>query len=256
VSVDDAEGRQRAHYDSIGAGYEEHYSDYWSLRYRDLFINEPLTRGVELRHKRVLDAMCGSGELADYLIRQGANVVGLDISPAVIQLFRDKHQEATGLVGSIYDTGFESGSFDVVGVMGGLHHAQPNLQAAVDEIRRILRPGGWFIFAEPHAGSVMDLARRLWYRFDPLFEANEEAVDVDALEAANRGRYEFVSKRYGGGVAYLLVFNSMVFRAPHRVKALYSPAALAAERLLQPLLRRRTACMAIVQWRKPYEQGG
>jgi SAM-dependent methyltransferase len=251
VSLDDADSRQRAHYDKIAAGYEAHYSDRWSLRYRDRFINAPLTRGVELRGSRVLDAMCGSGELTDYLLRQGAEVTGLDISPALIQLFRDKHPQARGVAGSIYETGFESGSFDVVGVMGGLHHAQPNLQRAVDEIHRVLRPGGWFVFAEPHAGSAMDALRRFWYRFDPLFETNEKAVEVDALEAANRGRFEFVSRRFGGSVAYLLVFNSMVFRVPHGLKNLYSPALMAVESLLQPLLRRGTACMAIVQWRKP-----
>jgi SAM-dependent methyltransferase len=251
VSVDDADSRQRAHYDKIAAGYEAHYSDRWSLRYRDRFINAPLTRGVDLHGRRVLDAMCGSGELTDYLLRHGAEVTGLDISPAVIQLFRDKHPQAKGVAGSIYETGFEPEAFDVVGVIGGLHHAQPNLQLAVDEIHRVLRPGGWFVFAEPHAGSAMDALRRFWYRFDPLFEANEKAVDVDALEAANRGRFEFVSKRFAGSVAYLLVFNSMVFRVPHRLKNLYSPALVAAEALLQPLLRRGTACMAVVQWRKP-----
>ncbi len=248
--MEDVDDRQRAHYDSIAIGYEEHYSDHWSLRYRERFINSPLTRGIDLGGKRVLDAMCGSGELTGYLLERGADVVGLDISPVVIDLFHSKHPRATGLVGSIFDTGFEGESFDVVAVVGGLHHAQPNVAGAIDEIHRILRPGGWFVFAGPHKGSVMDTLRRLWYRFDPLFEANEQSVDVAAVEAGNGERFQFVSRRFGGGIAYLLVFNSMVFRVPRWLKNLYSPALMGAEWLFQPLVRRRTGCMTIVQWRK------
>lgn len=246
---------QASHYDKIAEGYEAHYSDRWGLEYRARFVSGPMTEGLPLPGLKVLDAMCGSGQLTGYLVEQGALVTGLDISPAVIEQFRQKHPTAEGLIGSIFDTGLPSESFDVVAVSIALHHAQPNIQAAIDEIHRILRPGGWLVFTEPHAGSVMDLLRRLWYRFDPLFEANEQSVDVEALERDNAGRFEFVSKRYGGNVAYLLVYNSMVFRVPHSLKRLYAGPLMALEALLQRVQTRRTSCMVNVQWRKRPDPG-
>lgn len=242
--------RQAAHYDRIAEGYEAHYADRWSLAYRARFISGRMTEGLPLREMKMLDAMCGSGELTDYLVGHGADVTGIDISPAVIDRFRAKHPSAKGIVGSIFETGFADASFDCVAVSLALHHAEPNTAAAIDEIARILKPGGWLVFSEPSRGSALDLLRRFWYRFDPLFESNERAVDLDALETANRDRFEFVSKRYGGNIAYLLVYNSMVFRVPLVLKRIYSPALMRLERVLENVQGRRTACMVTVQWRK------
>src|SRR5256885_9355121 len=100
-------------------------------------------------------------------------------------------------------SGLSSESFDVVVVVGGLHHVQPRVDEAVDEIWRLLRPGGFFCFAEPHERSLIDLVRRPWYKLDRLFERDERSIDVDRLEKRNQARFEFVSKRYGGNVAYL-----------------------------------------------------
>lgn len=241
---------QREHYDRIAEGYEAHYSDRWSHRYRDHFVNARLFAGMDLKGLKVLDAMAGSGELSEYLLRQGADVTAIDVSPAVMAKFRAKFPGAHGVTASIFDSGLEAESFDCVGVFQGLHHVQPRAEQAVDELWRVLRPGGWLVFAEPHTGSLPDAARRLWYRFDPLFEANEAAVDVARLEAVNRDRFEVVETIYTGNLAYLLVYNSMVFRVPHAVKRLYTPLMLTLEGWLEKVQGPRMACFAIVRWRK------
>src|SRR6202011_5187702 len=107
---------------------------------------------------------------------------------------------AIGVCASILRTGLESASFDAVFVTGGLHHVQPKVDEAVDEMYRLLKPGGYFCFVEPHTGSIADWFRRIWYRFDPIFERNERAVDVEALERANQGRFEFLRRDYVGGI--------------------------------------------------------
>jgi SAM-dependent methyltransferase len=162
----------------------------------------------------------------------------------------EKLPTARAVTGSIFDTGFEDDSFDVVTVVSGLHHVEPRTQEAIDEIHRILRPGGWLLFAEPHRGSLPNWLRRAWYRFDPLFEENEKAVDVSRLEADNQQRFDVVGTRYGGNIGYLLVLNSMVFRIPHRLKRLYSPALLALESWIERVQGRRTSCMVQARWRK------
>ena len=250
MDATDWEQRQAAHYDAIAAAYEQHYSDEWSLRYRRTFINERMSRGIDLAGARVLDAMCGSGQLASYLEDRGAQVTGLDVSQEVIERFRAEHPRSEGVARSIFDSGFEDGHFDAVMVVGGLHHVHPETDRAVREIHRILRPGGHLCFAEPYVGSLPDLARRLWYRFDPLFEANEAGIDLAHLMRTNADRFEFDRPTYTGGPAYLLVFNSMVFRVPRALKRIYSPLLLLAERPIQRLQGRRTACIVVCQWRK------
>jgi len=250
MDVTEWEARQAAHYDEIAAAYERHYSDAWSQRYRRTFINGRMCEGVELGGARVLDAMCGSGQLADYLVSRGALVTGLDVSQEVIDRFRRGHPGSEGVARSIFSSGFEDEHFDAVMVVGGLHHVHPEVDRAVTEIHRILRPGGHLCFAEPHVGSLPDLARRMWYRFDPLFEANEAGIDLAHLERVHASRFDFVHTTYTGGPAYLFVYNSMVFRVPLMLKRVYSPLLLLLERPIQRLQGRRTSCMVVCQWRK------
>ena len=242
------EVRQQAHYDRIGDAYEAHYSDEWSSLYRRLHIYEPLIAGIDLKGRRVLDAMCGSGQTAEFLLSRGAEVSGLDISPRVIEQFRAKLPAATAVQGSIFSSGFADNSFDAIFVTSGLHHLQPKAQEAVIELRRILKPGGWLCFSEPHAGAFADVARRLWYRFDPLFEENEAAVDVEALMRANRDWFDFKTLRYSGALAYLLVYNSMIFRVPLSWKRHYTKPLLWLERQLERVQSKRMSCFVIAQW--------
>jgi hypothetical protein len=67
---------------------------------------------------------------------------------------------------------------------------------------------------------------------------------------AHGDRFDFDRPTYTGGPAYLLVYNSMVFRVPRVLKRLYSPLLLLAERPIQRLQGKRTSCMVVCQWRK------
>ena len=241
---------QRAHYDTLAADYELHYSDRYSTEYRQRFFYAPMSRDIDLRGLRVLDAMSGSGQTAEYLSSQGAVVVGLDISPGVIALFKEKLPQCEAIQRSILDTGLPDDSFDCVFVLGGLHHLHPCLHDAMDEIHRILKPGGFLCFAEPHSGSLPNLVRRWWYERDPLFERNEASIDVEELEKQNSGRFEFTSAQYLGNVGYLLVFNSMIFRVPLRFKRLYAPALLKLESILNRVCTQKLSCFVVCQWRK------
>ena len=246
-----AEKKQSRHQDQLEEEYERHYSDPCSMAYRLRFFNEPMMAGISLRGLRVLDAMCGAGQMTDYLLSCGARVTGLDISENAIEHFREKLPQAHAMVGSILDTGLESDSYDCVTVLGGLHHVHPNVDAAIDEIYRILRPGGSFCFMEPHAGSLPDVVRRIWYRVDRhMFEDNEQAIDVAALQAKNEDRFEFLTTRYGGGVAYLLVLNSLVFRIPLGWKRHYSRLCMGLEALIGKVQGPRFSCFVVGQWRK------
>ncbi|HZP48506.1 MAG TPA: ubiquinone/menaquinone biosynthesis methyltransferase [Vicinamibacterales bacterium] len=111
--------------------------------------------------RRALDLATGTGDIAFALAARGASVVGLDITPRMIELARGKRDMAAAdapafLVGDMLALPFPSASFDIVTTGYGLRNV-PDLAAALDEIRRVLRPGGQFVsldFNRPANGAV------------------------------------------------------------------------------------------------------
>ena len=244
------ETMQKQHFDSISERYAAHYGDEWSQRYRHKFINDNMLGDIDLKGLKVLDAMCGSGETAQYLLSKGAKVTALDISEEEIKTFRENFPECEGCCGSIFSTNFPDESFDVVVVVGGLHHLQPDVALAMEEMYRILKPKGYFCFMEPHAGSLPDIARQIWYKFDRIFAENEAAVDLVKLKEQFASRFEFLKEDYGGNLAFLLVFNSMIFRVPLHWKKLYSQSFIAIESALKTLQGKLLSCFVVCRWRK------
>jgi ubiquinone/menaquinone biosynthesis C-methylase UbiE len=250
VAPSTAEEAQSAHYDRIIVEYDAHYGDPCSQAYRDRFINRPMFEGLDLEGREVLEAMCGSGMTTRALLSRGASVTGLDISELAIGSFQRRWPECNVAQTSLIRSNLPSESFDAVVVVGGLHHLQPHVSEAVEEIHRVLRPGGSFCFFEPHTGSLPDLFRRLWYKLDSRFAPNEAAIDVGALKREFGDRFEFVSETYGGNVAFLFVANSLVLRIPLSWKRFYTPALLRLETLIEGLQGKRLGCFVVGRWKK------
>jgi SAM-dependent methyltransferase len=241
---------QKELYDRIAADYQAHYDDESSRRFRDRFIYPHLLGRIDFRHTRVLEAMCGSGQVTRQLLARGATVVGLDISLSQVMLFRRRFPGCGGICGSVTDLAFAPASFDHVIVMGGLHHTHPHLSSTIAEIHRVLKPGGYLCFSEPHAGSLPDLVRKLWYRVDPLFLSNEASLDFARLKREFAGWFSFGTENYLGNIGYLLIFNSLIFRVPLRLKTAYAPLMMKVEHALSVFHGPRLSCFMVSQWQK------
>ena len=109
----------------------------WKRRMIDLAAPSPEMRGADLA--------TGTGDLAFALAARGVSVVGLDITPRMIELARGKIDARRAalrfLVGDMTALPFTSGSFDLVTTGYGLRNVS-DLQRAIDEILRVLKPGG------------------------------------------------------------------------------------------------------------------
>ena len=90
---------------------------------------------------RVLDACCGTGDLALAAEREGGVVTGLDFSPKMLERARRKSETITWVEGDLLELPFEDGSFDAATVGFGVRNVA-DLEAALAELRRVLRPGG------------------------------------------------------------------------------------------------------------------
>jgi SAM-dependent methyltransferase len=245
-----SEQAQQEHYDLIAPEYEAHYSDAASLEYRRRFIYEPMFDGLDLSEKNVLDAMCGSGQTTNYLMTRGARVTGLDLSHNVIAQFRAQWPNCNAVERSILESGFQDNSFDCISIVGGLHHMHPHLNQTVREIHRILKPGGHFCFMEPHAGSLPNLIRRVWYKHDRFFADNEAAIDLNSMKTEFGSQFNFNTVSYRGNVAFLLVLNSLIFRIPLGLKPHYSPLLMSVEATLSKVQGKLNSCFAVGQWQK------
>ena len=241
---------QKAHFDTIQRRYEAHYDDACSRRYRDRFFHERMFRGVDLAGKTVLEAMCGSGQTTSFLLSKGATVTGLDVSEESITSFCARWPSCRAIRASVLESNLESEAFDLIVVVGGLHHLHPHISAAIVEFHRFLKPAGFFCFVEPHRGSLPDWVRRRWYRRDDLFAKNEDSVDLDSMKREFADCFDFLLEDYLGNVAYLLVLNSMVFRVPLKLKPLYTPPLMVVESALVPLQTRLLSCVAVSRWQK------
>ena len=106
-----------------------------------------LYEAAEFRHhraERVLEVGCGTGCDLLQFAKHGALPTGVDVTPAHLQLARRRVGElATVLEADARKLPFPDASFDYVYSHGVLHHSdQP--RKIVDEIFRVLRPGGRF----------------------------------------------------------------------------------------------------------------
>lgn len=245
-----SEQLQQDHYDQIADQYEAHYSDPCSLEYRRKFIYEPMFEGIDLSGLRVLDAMCGSGQTTEYLLSRGALVTGLDLSNEVMSSFKSRWANCDAIQRSLLDSGLPCVYFDCVAIVGGLHHIHPNVSAALHEINRILKPGGYLCFMEPHSGSLPDVIRRIWYKRDRFFSANEASISVEFFAREFTTQFKSNKLSYLGNIAFLFVLNSLIFRIPLRAKRFYSPVLIRLESLINKLQGKLTSCFVVARWQK------
>jgi SAM-dependent methyltransferase len=111
--------------------------------------------------ERVLEVGGGEGELAERIANElRAEVVGIDQSERMVEIQRLRGIDAR--VGDVQDLPFGDGEFDVAVAAWMLYHV-PDLDRALAELERVLRPGGRLVAvtnAVEHLQELWDLARR------------------------------------------------------------------------------------------------
>ncbi len=107
--------------------------------------------------KDVLDVACGTGVLIpDYLARNVASVTGIDISPKMAQIARDKfpQEQVTILCGDVEETDFDR-FFDCVVVYNAFPHF-PEPERLVARLASLLKPGGTLTVAHGMSREKID----------------------------------------------------------------------------------------------------
>jgi SAM-dependent methyltransferase len=141
-----------------GADYDSFAAAYAAQNEKGLFntwYNQPelLRLAGDVTGLDVLDAGCGSGPIMEALRERGARVRGFDLSPAMVQIARERlGQDADVRVGDLAEPlGYDDALFDLVVASLALHYVR-DWAPTLAELRRVLRPGGRLLVSIIHPG--------------------------------------------------------------------------------------------------------
>ena len=153
---------------------------------------------AEREPSNVLEVGCGRGELAERMSRElSAHVIALDQSARMVELTAARGVEA--MIGDVVDLPFGDGCFDCAVAAWMLYHAS-DLDQALEELRRVLRPDGRLVAA---TSSERNLAE-VWELVGEI-GAPGGGFTVESADAALRRHFGHVEQRD--------VFGSVTFNS-------------------------------------------
>jgi ubiquinone/menaquinone biosynthesis C-methylase UbiE len=132
-----------------------------------------------VRGKRILDVGCGPGLYASLLIKNGAVVIGLDISRELIRIAKKEAPTAEFIIGDAGRLPYKNSEFDIVIAPLVLHYLN-SWDEALKGIHAVLKKGGIFIFS--HRNPFTEKRKRKKWFFKK-FRVIEGYFDEDALHS-------------------------------------------------------------------------
>lgn len=164
----------RAAYDAVATVYADHVAGALDDQPLDRAM---LTAFAELAGSAgspVLDVGCGPGYMTAFVSSLGIDIVGVDLSPTMVALARERHPHLVFEVGSMADLGrADASAAGLIAWYSFIHIPPDQLAAVMAEIRRVLAPGGYLLLAchgtetSDKATSVFDHAVLPAYRWSP-----------------------------------------------------------------------------------------
>ena len=198
-------------------------------------MNRVMTAGLDRRWRaitvaeavrpgdRVLDACCGTGDLALAALRGGAGaVVGLDFSERMLERARAKAPGVEWVQGDMLALPFPDASFDAATVGFGVRNVE-DLEAGLRELRRVLRTDGrlaileittprgalapfyrlWFDRAIPLLGRILPGGAAYTYLPASVRRFPEPEALAELMTRVGFARVRF--RRFAGGIVALHV---------------------------------------------------
>ncbi len=216
--MSDPVARQAAHFDSVAETYRRSRQHRNHLTLKHLMWQEFLgdKAGLKTGRLAVLEPMCGFADgreiLATHLGTE-FDYSGFDYSTAVVESLKRSHPELAVTHQDV--TRFEAeANYDLIILLGGLHHVPHAAAEVVGRLARALKPGGYFINLEPTDGNpVFTWVRRSIYRRNDLFdEETERAFTLNEYVGMfEQAGLRQVDSCYPGLLAYVLYYNPDAF---------------------------------------------
>jgi SAM-dependent methyltransferase len=199
--------------DDLRTSYDRVAHEY-ARRLADELEHKPLDRRLLDRFAGAVrgvgpacDLGCGPGQVARYLHERGVPVVGVDLSPVMVEEARRRNEGIDFRVGDLRSLEFEEGAFaGVVAFYSLIHVPRPEVGVALGEMWRVLRPGGLLLLAF-HVGDETVHRDEWWgepvsvdfhfYRTAAMVPL-VRAAGLDVVDVVERGPFpevEYPSRR-------------------------------------------------------------
>jgi ubiquinone/menaquinone biosynthesis C-methylase UbiE len=196
----------------------------------------------------VLDLGCGTGSAGGAFRRRGAKVVGADLVPECLEVARRRldgvvRVDATALP-------FADEVFDAVVSRGALHHFADPL-AALQEARRVMRPGAEALFLDPREFGWLEPLKRVIRRQDDSFTDDHHAFPAGAYRELIGSVFEVVETRTFYPLAILATVGLDLVPLPKALpKRLTARALLRVDELLNATPARHLGHLLMVRARR------
>lgn len=151
TSHDNFDPDEIARFDSLAQRWWDEHGEFQPLHTMNPVRVAYIDQRISLKDKRVLDVGCGGGLLCEAMFKRGAQVTGLDLGEATIEVATlhalDAQLNIRYLRQSAEDHAIAfAGQYDVVTCLEMLEHV-PDPAAVISSITSLLKPGGHAVFS-------------------------------------------------------------------------------------------------------------
>jgi SAM-dependent methyltransferase len=139
--------KKKAKYDTIAGNYLSFMSGNHVV---DLASEALIEQAGPVAGCHLCELACGIGIMASHFARQGAHVIGVDLSDEMLHIARERYPDLHFVRDDAQSlASLDDDAFDVVTSNLALMDI-PDLTATYDAVKRVLKPGGRFIFTVTH----------------------------------------------------------------------------------------------------------
>lgn len=141
----------------VSEGYKAWADTYDSMPNLLLEVEEPIVKTIlkKITPGTALDAACGTGRYSELLNSLGYKVTGMDLSPAMLsQARKTRNKKINFIEGDLTAIPLKNASVDLAICALALTHL-PNMEKALSELKRVVRPGGRIIISDIHPWLIM-----------------------------------------------------------------------------------------------------
>jgi len=210
--------QQREHFENISEKYynarkSSNHLYLKELMWKFFFKNKSMLKDKKLS---VLEPMCGYSEGKSILetnIGVLGSYEGFDYSSVLVEKVNKANPDLNVYVQDV--STFKSDKmFDIIIIIGGLHHVPSLCEKVVQNLRKNLTPNGAFIVLEPtHNNIVFRKIRERIYNKNTLFD--QETEKAFRLKELNdlflKNDYKLIDQIYPGLLSYILFYNPDAF---------------------------------------------
>jgi ubiquinone/menaquinone biosynthesis C-methylase UbiE len=158
------------------------------------------------RESRVLEIGCGIGVFTGVLLRSASTVCATDISSSSLDVLRGRYSANGNLeirVADMESLPFPDGSFDVVASAGSLSYGDNML--VMNEIHRVLRPGGCFVCVDSFNHNPIYRFNR-WLHYLKGERTKSTLLRMPSMSTLQRyaDKFSKIDVRYFGSISWMI----------------------------------------------------